>query len=238
MLYTFVLKSETVRLKTVDTVHVPSVDSLLLANNIPLANGSIAADVGCGAGLLSVAMAKAGWERIVATDIVGDAVKLTKDNAVTNGVSQQIRTVEADLFVCPKERYDLIVCNPPARPSKNEAMLPPAHRSGADGSSFMSRFASSARGHLLPDGKILVTHSSLVNLRKPKGQLESLGYDVRVVDEIIVPFRLGYFVEYDYLQELESVGHSEIRYHPSGIPLEVVRLLELKVAQRVMITLR
>jgi ribosomal protein L11 methyltransferase len=84
-----------------------------------------ALDIGCGSGVLAMAMAKA-WKRpVLASDIDMDAVLVTKENAKKNNLSSLIKAEYAvGLNSRPlrqKAPYDLIAANILARPLVNLA---------------------------------------------------------------------------------------------------------------------
>lgn len=71
-------------------------------------------DLGCGAGVLAIAAAKALDREILATDIDQDAVDVTLQNASVNGVSKHIKSYQADGFNSPYlkgRQFDLIFAN-------------------------------------------------------------------------------------------------------------------------------
>lgn len=71
-------------------------------------------DLGCGAGVLAIAAAKALGQNILATDIDQDAVDVTLQNAVVNNAADYIESYQADGFDDPalKDRqFDLIFAN-------------------------------------------------------------------------------------------------------------------------------
>lgn len=71
-------------------------------------------DLGCGAGILAIAAAKALHRPIVATDIDPDAVMVTLENAQMNDVTALIDAHVADGFNSPalkNKRFDLIFAN-------------------------------------------------------------------------------------------------------------------------------
>ena len=72
-------------------------------------------DLGCGSGILAIAMAKT-WRRpVVALDIDSDAVDVTAENAIRNGVGRFVRPVLSDgpqhRLVRRNTPFDLIVAN-------------------------------------------------------------------------------------------------------------------------------
>ena len=93
-------------------------------------------DMGCGAGLLAIAMAKT-WRRpVVACDIDPIAADVARANAEANGVGGRVRTGQGDGYRAALVRrgapYDLIVANILARPLAEHG-LGPRRRPGAAG---------------------------------------------------------------------------------------------------------
>ncbi|MBL4853790.1 MAG: 50S ribosomal protein L11 methyltransferase [Robiginitomaculum sp.] len=72
-------------------------------------------DLGCGAGVLAIAAAKALNRSVGATDIDMDAVDVTNDNARINGVAHLITASRAD-GIANEQKYDLIFANILAKP--------------------------------------------------------------------------------------------------------------------------
>ncbi len=72
-------------------------------------------DLGCGAGVLAIATAKALNRNVEATDIDMDAVDVTNDNARINGVSHLVTATQAD-GIADENKYDLVFANILARP--------------------------------------------------------------------------------------------------------------------------
>jgi ribosomal protein L11 methyltransferase len=71
-------------------------------------------DLGCGAGVLAIAAAKALGRDILATDIDQDAVEVTLQNAEVNAVADKVRSYQADGFESPHlegQAFDLIFAN-------------------------------------------------------------------------------------------------------------------------------
>ena len=85
-------------------------DRLLQQNIIP----THCLDLGCGAGILSIAAAKVLGRSVLATDIDQDAVDVTLENAVINEVSPLIDAQRSDGFNDPLfkgRKFDLIFAN-------------------------------------------------------------------------------------------------------------------------------
>jgi len=82
-------------------------------------------DLGCGSGVLAIAMAKAWRVPTVASDIDPAAVRTTLDNAKLNGAAERLRAVTADGFrhglLHNTAPYDVIVANILAGPLRKLA---------------------------------------------------------------------------------------------------------------------
>lgn len=82
-------------------------------------------DMGCGSGILSLAMTKTWGGRVLAVDIDRRAVQVTAENARLNGAAKRIRAHVgagyASALVKRRRPYDLIVANILARPLRKMA---------------------------------------------------------------------------------------------------------------------
>jgi ribosomal protein L11 methyltransferase len=79
-----------------------------------------ALDMGCGSGILALAMARLWRVPVMAADIDPEAVVVTRRNARRNGAGGLVRALCADSYAAPdiaaRAPYDLIACNILARP--------------------------------------------------------------------------------------------------------------------------
>ncbi len=77
-------------------------------------------DLGCGSGILALAIARAMKRPVLAVDIDDWAVRTAAANALSNGLGAHLRVVQGDGFSSPEIRrrapFDLIVANILARP--------------------------------------------------------------------------------------------------------------------------
>ncbi len=93
-------------------------------------------DLGTGSGVLAIAAAKSLRQRVLATDIDGDAVRVARDNTRLNGVAPMIEVVKADGVAAHRVRraapYDLIFANILLKPLQRFAA--PLGRLAAPGS--------------------------------------------------------------------------------------------------------
>ena len=72
-----------------------------------------ALDLGCGYGLLALALVQAGCKRVVATDNNAAAVRACDFNLQVHRGDCEVAVIAADCADTIKERFDLVVCNPP-----------------------------------------------------------------------------------------------------------------------------
>lgn len=79
-----------------------------------------ALDMGCGTGILAIAMARLWRCAVLAADIEGESVRVARFNAKRNGVAGLVRVVRADGYrhatIIAGRSYDLVVANILARP--------------------------------------------------------------------------------------------------------------------------
>jgi len=99
--------------------HRFSLDSLLLAKNIVPKKQSRILELGCGCGVISIAIASHYPDvQIIGVDILESAVAIARENVRKNGMDDQISIIEMDLRKIKGDdfkRFQYIVCNPPFR---------------------------------------------------------------------------------------------------------------------------
>ena len=126
-------------------------------------------DLGTGSGAIAVCLAKKLPEaQISAVDISSAALRVARANAERHGVADRIRFLHGDLFAPlaeERERFDLIVANPPYIRSGDVAKLEPEIREwepiaaldgGRDGLDLYRRIASQCHSHLTATGHVLL----------------------------------------------------------------------------------
>lgn len=69
-------------------------------------------DVGCGTGILGLAAAALGVGRVVAVDLKGEAVRVTRQNARENGLAEILVVVQGSTE-CLRGPFDLVAANLP-----------------------------------------------------------------------------------------------------------------------------
>ncbi|MGN0748354.1 MAG: peptide chain release factor N(5)-glutamine methyltransferase [Christensenellales bacterium] len=121
-------------------------------------------DLMTGSGVIAITIAKETSANVVASDISHQALEVAKKNAKTNNA--KIKFVESDIFKgLKKDKFDLIISNPPYIPSKEVLTLDDevkkydpilALDGGDDGLSFYREIAEQAPMHLKEDGIIVL----------------------------------------------------------------------------------
>ncbi len=165
-------------------VYEPSDDTYLLATVVAqsVAPGTRFVEVGCGAGLVSMAAAQQGAE-VVCTDRNPRAVALTAQNAKQNGLRLDAR--EADLLDGIEGPIDLVAFNPPYLPTGEddhvEGPLDWAFDGGPDGNQVVLRFAAQVAA--LHPTVVLVIHSSLSDPQPLIDAMAEAGYQHDVAAE-------------------------------------------------------
>jgi 16S rRNA (guanine1207-N2)-methyltransferase len=92
--------------------------AVLLRESIPPSGATRLLDLGCGYGVLAVALATACPSAIVdAVDVNARALELTATNAVAHSVGEQVRPLQPEQ-ADPLTRYEEIWSNPPIRIGK------------------------------------------------------------------------------------------------------------------------
>lgn len=150
--------------KTHPKVYEPAEDSFLLADNLIVNEGDQVLDVGTGVGIMSVVASEKAI-RVVAVDVNPQALEITKENAGINNC-QGIETLGSDLFtdINPKERFDLIIFNPPYLPVMDGGLLGRSWSGGVGGREVIKRFLAAAGGFLKPGGIFQIVISSVNDL--------------------------------------------------------------------------
>ena len=212
-----------------DQVQAPKAGSLLLCRHLGVRPGERVLEIGGGLGVAAVLAARDG-ARVIATDILPEAVEVMRINAALNGVA-----VDARLGDCYApvggERFDLICTNPPQTPTppgraRRDASAV-ADNGGADGWQLLDRVIAGAPRHLVPGGRLIFTLFAFLGPKAACAKLEAAGLAPAIIGSEIQSFpRIGY-------ERLEHIrAHDLEATMPSGIPETVERLTIQGIAPR------
>lgn len=122
------------------------------------------ADICTGSGCLAILAARAFPKaRVDASDISAAALEVAARNVRRHELEGRIRLVRSDLFAGLRQRYDLILANPPYVSTPAMRKLPPEYRyepglalaGGRDGLQFVTRILEGAGERLTPGGMLV-----------------------------------------------------------------------------------
>jgi release factor glutamine methyltransferase len=210
-----------------DQVQPPKAGSLFFCRSLVVRPGERMLEIGAGIGLAAVFAARAG-ARVVATDILPDAVEVVRANAALNGV-----VVDARLGDCyapvPGERFDLVCTNAPQMPTpagraRRDAAAA-ADNGGVDGWEVLDRVIAGTDRHLQPGGRLVFSIFAFLGLKTAFAKLEAAGLTPSVVASETQSFpRIGY-ERLDHIRSVDSEASV-----PAGIPETVERFVVQGVA--------
>ena len=138
----------------------------------------IVLDLCTGSGAIAITIAKYVQNvKVYATDISQDALEIAGQNAKLNGVANNIKFIESDLFEELKDmKFDVIVSNPPYIPTRDIKKLPKdvqnepkiALDGGKDGLDFYRRIAKDGYKYLNRQGYLCleIGYDQRINVKK------------------------------------------------------------------------
>jgi methylase of polypeptide subunit release factors len=189
----------------------PTVFSLFLGNGLDLdGTEALACDLGTGSGILAIALALKGVERVVAIDCSEVACEVALENVRRNGVAGQVEVVHGDLpALGSSPDFDLVVSNPPTMPDRPGTPGFAAGGGGASGLSFVHSIADGLAGWLAQEGRAQLAISSLV-AEEALDSLRSAGFLTQPRATLLAPFRDFYAAAYapDQLERFVAEGRA------------------------------
>lgn len=206
-----------------DGVQPPKAGSLFFCRHLTVAPGERVLEIGAGLGLAAVLAARAG-ARVVATDIVPEAVDTVRVNALLNGVAVDARVGDGYAPVAG-ERFDLICTNPPQMPTpptrERDDAVAAADNGGLDGWELIDRVIAGAAEHLAPRGRLVFSIFAFLGRKKAFAKLEAAGFVPSIVASEVQSFpRIGY-ERLDHIRTLDAEG----TVRPAGVPATVERFI-------------
>ncbi|MEI7961448.1 MAG: HemK2/MTQ2 family protein methyltransferase [archaeon] len=173
-----------------EAVYSPAEDSWLLGDYLKKENLSEkkCLDLGCGSGILAIAMLKAGAKEVLSIDVNESALKETNinidkffDEYSKNKsliVGHFVGAKKSDLFSAVNDKFDFISFNPPYVPSDEIKWRD--LDGGKNGRIVIDRFISEVKNHLNPNGIVILLISSLNDVNSVVSKFKNLGFSVSI----------------------------------------------------------
>ncbi len=167
-------------------VYEPSDDTWLALEHLSriAEDVSIAADLGCGTGVLGLHLAKERGAYVVLVDINPFAAQIAWMNAKANDLSHKVDVVQACCLDCiRRDAFDLVVFNPPYLPvSEYSEWIEYSWSGGEGGIEVVVRCLPSISEALRRKGVLLLILSSKARIPEVKDKLIEHGFtSLRVV---------------------------------------------------------
>ena len=137
--------------------------SALLLNSLPELRGRVL-DLGCGAGVIGISVARAWPIELTMSDVNERALSLARGNLDRNGVSGTV--VESDGFSAIEGTFDTILTNPPIRAGK----------------AVIYRLFAEAKEHLAVGGALYLVIRKQQGAESAKKYLETLFSAVTLIE--------------------------------------------------------
>lgn len=168
-----------------DGVYPPAEDTYLLLDAIEVDSTDSFLEVGCGAGLISMAAARVA-KSVIAIDLSLDAVKNTSKNFITNSVDGRSCAIQSDLLsaLARDARFSVIAFNPPYLPEDGIVTeIDHVFVGGGSGVELTERFIQQAIPHLEKSGRIYIVVSTLADVERIADFMESQNLQVNAIAE-------------------------------------------------------
>ncbi len=205
-------------------VHVPAHSTLEMARMLDVRPGEGVLELGCGCGVLSIAAAKMGAERVVATDLDPASLQATLANARANRMEERIQTRAGCWFEAldpstERESFHVILATPPQTPSPRP--MGPKY-GGPDGLWHVRKILRQAPLFLRPkEGRLWLLAISLVNQPELFQLLDEHFANVEVVASTLRVFQPQEYEAlepglFGYIRDLAASGKAWIQEKESG----------------------
>jgi methylase of polypeptide subunit release factors len=175
----------------------PTAFSLFLANSLCVKPGDrLACDLGVGGGILAIALAKLGVERVVAIDRSERACELAGENARRNGLADRLEVIHGELMELQAgDGFDLVVSNPPTMPESGDTPEFAVEGGLPAGETFVDHMVTGLASWLSDSGRAELALSSLVE-EEVLGRFGAAGFAAVPRATLVAPFRGFYATAY------------------------------------------
>ncbi len=159
----------------------PCPDSIILANFLSkIKNVDSSLDMGTGSGIQALVLSKKS-KKVLAVDINPYAIKSIEENIRINQI-KNIEAKQSNVFSNVKEKFDLIVFNPPFRYFKPKSLLEKAMTD--HNYTSLTSFFKNARKHLNKNGKIYLIFSNSGDLAYLEGLIKNNRFSSKIIKRV------------------------------------------------------
>jgi release factor glutamine methyltransferase len=204
-----------------DGVQPPKAGSLLFCRHLHFRDGEDMLEIGAGTGLAAVLAARAGC-RVVATDVVPEAVAWAGAIAARNGVGDRVEVLQGDCYEpVSGRRFHLICASPPQMPTppgrERDDATAAADNGGVDGWAILDRLIAGAPAHLRPGGRLVFTLFAFLGPRGAWTRLEAAGLEPAILARATQAFpRIGY-ERLEHIRGLDTEGALPAAKMPTSV---------------------
>jgi methylase of polypeptide subunit release factors len=171
----------------------PTPFSLFVANMVtPRRRDIVAIDAGAGSGILAIALARLGVQRVIGVERSALACEVFEHNVRGNGVESQVEIVHGDIADFePDVPAHLVIANPPTIP-EHPGLPDFVLGGGPDGMDFLRLLLARSVKWLSPRGLLQFVVSSLIEDQELAGLAAAHNWRLHAVGSELVPLRSFY----------------------------------------------
>ena len=167
-------------------VFYPGADTELIVKTIKLNGNETVLEPCSGTGVISLFIADKA-HKIIATDINSYAIKNIKANIEKFNL-KNIEVIKTDLFPKNKEKYDVIIINPPysdfkANDFTEKSMWDKNHKT-------TKKFLQNAKTYLKENGKIFLSWANFADFNFIENEINKNNYNFKIINECEDKYRV------------------------------------------------
>jgi len=194
-------------------IYTPREDSLFLNKFVKRYARGYVLDMGTGSGIQAITAAKKA-KKVVGVDISAKVIEYCKQHYK----NKKIEFIRSDLFSKLKQKFDVIIFNPPYLP-EDVRLKDLTVNGGKKGYEVIERFLNKANDYLKTNGCILLLFSSLTDKEKIHKILQENLFSYKFLGERKIFFETLYVYKIEknsLLKRLEKIGITKIQYFTKG----------------------